>query len=206
MDEPSRWLPNPNSHGHGVKEVSCSRETCCHKEILAHFSQIFLDHLSTSTSLFVNNIEEGNIFLIYNSTLWANKVSLFNNLTILVMNETQFFPWSTSPSLFYVLTSLTIVIARSFFIFREFEKEDERKLHKYLLHSNLSPSLPFPVPHIGGLIPWPVSRDKAWKYKCSAIFSHYRSLKRAERRLQGSFFAIIEAWKRDKSALQILFF
>ena len=33
-----------------------------------------------------------------------------------------------------------------------------------LLHSNLSPSLPFPVPHIGGLIPWPVGRDKTWKY------------------------------------------
>ena len=26
VNELSRWLPNPNSHGHGVKEVSCSRE------------------------------------------------------------------------------------------------------------------------------------------------------------------------------------
>ena len=101
------------------------------KRNFACFSQIFPSHLSTSTSLFFNKLEEDNICLIYNSTLRVNKVSLINNLTSLVMNETQFLPWSTSPSLFYVLTSLTTAIARSFFIFREFEKEDERKIHKY---------------------------------------------------------------------------
>ena len=91
-------------------EVSCSRATCYHK-MLCSFSQIFPGHLLINTSLFFNKLEEDNIFLIYNSTLRANNVSLFNNLTSLAMNETQFFPWSTSSSLFYVLTSLTIVIA-----------------------------------------------------------------------------------------------
>jgi len=37
VNEPSRWLPNPNSHGHGVKEVSCSRATCYQKETLLTF-------------------------------------------------------------------------------------------------------------------------------------------------------------------------
>ena len=97
----------------------------------AHFSKIFPGHLSTSTPLFFNKLEEDNILLIYNSTLRTNKVSLFNNLMSLAMNETRFLPWLTSLSLFYVLTSLTTVITWSFFIFREFEKEDERKLHKY---------------------------------------------------------------------------
>ena len=94
------------------------------------FSQIFPGHLSTSTSLFFNKLEEDNIFLIYNSTLQANKVSLFNNLMSLSMNETRFLAWSTSPLLFYVLTSLTKVTSRSFFMFREFEKDDKRKLHE----------------------------------------------------------------------------
>ena len=98
----------------------------------AHFSQIFLSHMSTSTSLFFNKLEEDNIFLIYNSTIWVNNVSLFNNLTSLPMNETRFLPWLISLSLFCVLTSLTTVIAQSFFIFRESEKEDERELQKYL--------------------------------------------------------------------------
>ena len=97
----------------------------------SHFSKIFPSHLLTSTSLFFNKLEEDNIFLIYNSTLRVNKVSLFNNLMSLAMNETRVFSWSTSPSLFYVLTSLTTVIAQSFFIFRESEKEDKRELHKY---------------------------------------------------------------------------
>ena len=101
------------------------------KRNFACFSQIFPGHLSTSTSLFFNKLEEDNIFLIYNSTLRANKVSLFNNLTSLAMNETRFLPWSTSPSLFYVLTRLTTVIAWSFFIFRESEKEDKREIQKY---------------------------------------------------------------------------
>ena len=75
----------------------------------AHFSKNFPGHLSTSTSLFFNNIEEDNICLIYNSTLQVKNVSLFNNLTSLAMNETRFLPWSTSSSLFYVLMSLMIV-------------------------------------------------------------------------------------------------
>ena len=101
------------------------------KRNFAYFSQIFPSHFSTSTSLFFNKLEEDNIFLIYNSTLRANKVLLFNNLMSLAMNETRFLPWSTSPSQFYVLTSLMTVIARSFFIFRESEKEDKRELQKY---------------------------------------------------------------------------
>ena len=111
-------------------EVSCSRATCYHKKFCS-LSQIFPSHLSISTYLFFNKLEEDNICLIYNSTLWVNNVSLFNNLTSLAMNETRFLPWSTSPSLFYVLTSLTTVIAQSFFIFRESEKEDERELQRY---------------------------------------------------------------------------
>ena len=73
-------------------EVSCSRATYYRKKFCS-LSQNFLDHLSTNTSLFFNNLEEDNIFLIYNSTLQANKVSLFNNLTSLAMNETRFLPW-----------------------------------------------------------------------------------------------------------------
>ena len=110
-------------------EVSFSRATCYRKKFCS-LSQIFPGHFSTNTSLFFNNLGDGNICLIYSSTLRANNVSLCNNLTSLAMNETWFLPWSTSPSLFYVLTSLTTVIYRSFFIFREFEKEGERKLHK----------------------------------------------------------------------------
>ena len=34
----------------------------------------------------------------------------------------------------------------------------------HLLHSNLSLSLQFPVPHIGGIISWPVSSDMIWKH------------------------------------------
>ena len=37
VNEMSRWLPNPNTHWHGVKEVSCSRATCNHKEFLLIF-------------------------------------------------------------------------------------------------------------------------------------------------------------------------
>ena len=37
---------------------------------------------------FFNKLEEDNICLIYNSTLRANKVSPFNNLMSLAMNET----------------------------------------------------------------------------------------------------------------------
>ena len=129
MNEPSRRLPNPNSHGVGANYHVQEWPTIVKN--YTHFSQIFPGHLSTSTSLFFNKLEEDNIWLIYNSTLWANKVSLFNNLTSLVMNETRSLPWLTSLLLFYVLTSLTIVTTRSFFIFREFEKEDERKLQKY---------------------------------------------------------------------------
>ena len=110
------------------------------KRNFACFYQIFLGHFSISTSLFSNKLEEDNIFLIYNSTLWVNKVLLFNNLMSLVMNETRFLPWSTSPSLFYDLTSLTTVTARSFFMFRESKKEDERELHKYIfLNLSLRP-------------------------------------------------------------------
>ena len=111
-------------------EVSCSRATC-YRKTFSSLSQIFLGHFSTSTSLFFNKLEEDNIWLIYNSTLRANNVSLFNNLMSLAMNETQFLPWLTSSSLYYFLTSLTTVIAQSFFIFREFEKEDKRELHRY---------------------------------------------------------------------------
>ena len=84
-----------------------------------YFSQIFPGHLLTSTSLFFNKIEEDNIFLIYNSTLWANKVSLFilaminKPVTILCFNELND---SDSPVLFHI---------------REIETEDERKLQKY---------------------------------------------------------------------------
>ena len=67
-----------------------------------------------------------------------NEVSLFNNLTSIAMNETRFLPWSTSPSLFCDLTSLTTVIARSFFMFRESEKEDERELHNELFRKFVS--------------------------------------------------------------------
>ena len=37
MNELSIRLPNPNSHGHGVKDVSCSRATCYQKETLLTF-------------------------------------------------------------------------------------------------------------------------------------------------------------------------
>ena len=53
------------------REVSCSRATCYHK-MFCSLSQIFPGHLSTSTSLFFNKIEEDNLCLIYNSTLRAN--------------------------------------------------------------------------------------------------------------------------------------
>ena len=129
-DEPSRILPTPKSHDDGVK-VSCSRETCYHK-VFSSLSQIFPGHLSTSTSLFFNKLEEDSICLIYNSTLRGNNVSLFNNLTSLAMNETRFLPWLTRPFLFYVLMNLMTMKVQSFFIFREFEKEDERKMLKYL--------------------------------------------------------------------------
>ena len=33
-----------------------------------------------------------------------------------------------------------------------------------VLHNNFSPSLQFPIPHIGGLIPWPVGSDITWKH------------------------------------------
>ena len=102
-------------------EVSCSRATCYRKKFCS-LSQIFPGHFSTSTSLFFNKLEEDNILLIYNYTLRANNVSLFNHLTSLAMNETQFLPWSTSPFIFYVLTILMTVTTQSFFIFREFEK------------------------------------------------------------------------------------
>ena len=122
MNELSRRLPNPNNHGDGVK---CHvQERLATIKIYVHFPKISPVIYSTSTFLFFNKLEEDNIFLIYNSTLRVNNVSLFNNLTSLAMNETRFFPWLTSQSLFYVLTSLAIVIARSFFMFRECEKED----------------------------------------------------------------------------------
>ena len=52
-------------------EVSCSRVTCYRKKFCS-LSQIFAGHLSTITSLFFNKLEEGNICLIYNSTLQVN--------------------------------------------------------------------------------------------------------------------------------------
>ena len=52
-------------------EVSCSRATYYRKKIYS-LSQIFPDHLSTSTSLFFYKLGEDNIRLIYNSSLWEN--------------------------------------------------------------------------------------------------------------------------------------
>ena len=76
-------ITQPKIHDDGVK-VSCSRATCYHK-FFCYFPQIFLDHLSTNTSLFFNKLEEDKILLIYNSTLWENAL-LFNNLMILAIN------------------------------------------------------------------------------------------------------------------------
>ena len=65
-------ITQPKNHGHGVKEISCSRATY-YRKISCLLSQIFPSHLSTNTSLFFNKLEEDNICLIYNSTLRANK-------------------------------------------------------------------------------------------------------------------------------------
>ena len=70
MNEPSRILPNQNSHDDGVKCHAQEQPATVKKK--NSLSQIFLDHLSTDTSLFFNKLEEDNIFLIYNSTFRAN--------------------------------------------------------------------------------------------------------------------------------------
>ena len=64
----AEW-PNPHNHSDEVK-VSCSRATCYHKifSTFSNFPQSFL----TSTSLFFIKLEEDNICLLYNSTLWVN--------------------------------------------------------------------------------------------------------------------------------------
>ena len=132
VNEPLRWLPNPNSHGYGVKEVSRSRATCHHKENFLTFPNFSLVIFRPVPLYFLTSLRRITFAwsIIQPFEQIKNKVSLFNNLTSLRMNETRFLPWSTSPSLFYVLTSLTTVKAWSFFIFREFKKEEKRKLHK----------------------------------------------------------------------------
>ena len=87
MNHRYEWTINkitqPKIHDDWVK-VSYSRVTYYHK-VLCSLSQIFPGHFSTSTSLFFNKIKEDIICLIYNSTLRENKVSLFDNLTSLLI-------------------------------------------------------------------------------------------------------------------------
>ena len=63
--------------------------------------------------------------MIYIETVRVNS-SLFNDLMSLEIMKLDF-SMIEMPITIYVLTILTIVKTWSFFIFREFEKEDKRK-------------------------------------------------------------------------------
>ena len=69
MNEPSRILPNPKVT---MMEWSVMFKSDLLLQKFCSLSQIFPGHFSTTPSLFCNKLEEDNICLIYNSTLWVN--------------------------------------------------------------------------------------------------------------------------------------